>query len=137
MAEPAMASGRSGTRWGVRFGLFVVALVTLGALIVSKPTRNLQDFDQTFYVTLAFDLDRYGVVGNVPFSGVDDTAMAPPAGMFFGPAYPALVAAMMKLDARFAAAVRCSVEANRGHRDIATCEPYDLPMRLLNALLLA
>jgi 4-amino-4-deoxy-L-arabinose transferase-like glycosyltransferase len=57
--------------------------------------------------------------------------------MFFGPVYPALVAAVMKLDPRFAAAVRCSVEANRGHRDIATCDAYDLPIRLLNALLLA
>jgi 4-amino-4-deoxy-L-arabinose transferase-like glycosyltransferase len=109
----------------------------LGALIATKPTRNLQDFDQPFYVTLAYDLDRYGVFSNGPFSGVDDTATVPPPGMFFGPVHPALVAAVMKLDPRFAAAVRCSVAANRGHRDIATCDPYDLPMRLLNALLLA
>jgi len=57
--------------------------------------------------------------------------------MFFGPVYPALVAAAMRLNPRFAAAARCSVEANNGHRDISTCDPYDLPMRLLNALLLA
>jgi 4-amino-4-deoxy-L-arabinose transferase-like glycosyltransferase len=120
-----------------KIGLFVLALVILGGLIVSQPTRNLQDFDEPFYVTLAYDLDRYGVFSNGPFSGMDDTAAAPPAGMFFGPVYPALVAAVMKLDPRFAAAARCSVEANRGHRDIATCDPYDLPMRLLNALLLA
>jgi 4-amino-4-deoxy-L-arabinose transferase-like glycosyltransferase len=125
------------TRLATKIGLFVVALVVLGALIVGKPARNLQDFDQPFYLTLGYDLDRYGVFSNGFFSGVDDTAAAPPAGMFFGPAYPALVAAVMKLDPRFAAAVRCSVEANRGHRDIATCDPYDLPMRLLNALLLA
>jgi 4-amino-4-deoxy-L-arabinose transferase-like glycosyltransferase len=125
------------TRLATTIGLFVLALAVLGALIVSKPTRNLQDFDEPFYVTLAYDLDRYGVFSNGFFSGVDDTAEQPPAGMFFGPAYPALVAAVMKLDSRFAAAVRCSVEANRGHRDIATCDPYDLPIRLLNALLLA
>ena len=88
-------------------------------------------------MTLAYDLDRYAVFSNGPFSGIDDTAAAPPAGMFFGPVYPALVAAVMKLDPRFATAARCSVEADRGHRDIATCDPYDLPMRLLNALLLA
>src|ERR1700730_2508643 len=124
------------TGLSTRIGLFALPLVLLGALIVTKPTRNLQDFDQPFYVTLAYDLDRYGVFSNGPFSGVDAPAAAPSPGMFFGPVYPALVAAAMKLDPRFAAAVRCSVEANRGHRDITTCDPYDLPMRLLNALLL-
>lgn len=132
-----MPSGLPVTRLATRAGLFILALVILGALIVAKPTRSLQDFDQSFYVTLAYDLDRYGVFSNGPFSGVDDTVTAPPAGMFFGPVYPALVAAVMKLDRRFDAAARCSVEANRGHRDIATCDPYDLPMRLLNALSLA
>src|ERR1700726_4075586 len=137
MASGLLVTRSATTRLSTRVGLFVVALVLLGALIVTKPTRNLQDFDQPFYVTLAYDLDRYGVFSNGPFSGVDDTVTAPPAGMFFGPVYPALVAAVMKLDRRFAAAARCSVEANRDHRDIPTCDPYDLPMRLLNALLLA
>jgi 4-amino-4-deoxy-L-arabinose transferase-like glycosyltransferase len=120
-----------------RIGLFVLALAILGALIVGKPTRSLQDFDEPFYVTLAYDLDRYDVFSNGFFSDVDDTVTAPPAGMFFGPAYPALVAAVMRLDPRFAAAARCSVEANRGHRSIASCDSYDLPIRLINALLLA
>src|SRR5580693_6794623 len=137
MANDLPATRSAKTRLSTRIGLFVLALVTLGALIVTKPTRTLQDFDQPFYVTLAYDLDRYGTFSNGFFGAVDDTAMAPAPGMFFGPVYPALVAVMMKLDPRFAAAVRCSVEANRGHRDIATCDPYDLPMRLLNALLLA
>jgi 4-amino-4-deoxy-L-arabinose transferase-like glycosyltransferase len=124
-------------RLTTKIGLFVLALVILGALIVTKPTRNLQDFDEPFYVTLAYDLDRYEVFSNGPFSGIDDTTAAPTPGMFFGPVYPALVALVMKLDPRFAAAARCSVAANHGHRDIATCDPYDMPMRLLNALLLA
>ena len=120
-----MASGlpvrRSATTgFATRVGLFVLALVILGALIVTKPTRNLQDFDQPFYVTLAYDLDRYDTFSNGFFGTVDDTAVAPAPGMFFGPVYPMLVAAVMKLDPRFAAAVRCSVEANHGHRDIAT-----------------
>jgi 4-amino-4-deoxy-L-arabinose transferase-like glycosyltransferase len=137
MASDLPVTRSATTRFLTRVGLFVLALVLLGALIVTKPTRSLQDFDQPFYVTLAYDLDRYGVFSNGPFSGIDDTATIPAPGMFFGPVYPALVATVMKLDPRFAAAVRCSVEANRGHRDITTCDPYDLPMRLLNALLLA
>ena len=137
MASGLPVTRSATTRLSTRVGLFVLSLVLLGALIVTKPTRNLQDFDQPFYVTLTYDLDRYGVFSNGPFSGIDDTATAPPPGMFFGPVYPTLVAAVMKLDPRFAAAVRCSVEANHGHRDIATCDAYDLPIRLLNALLLA
>ena len=117
--------------------LFVLALATLAALIVSKPTRNLQDFDEPFYVLVAYDLDRYDVFSNGPFNQVDSTLQRPQSGMFFGPVYPALVATVMKLDPRFADAVRCSVQADHDHRAIATCDPYDLPMRLLNALLLA
>src|ERR1700722_10545780 len=137
MASDRPVKRSATTGFSTRVGLFVLALALLGALIVTKPARNLQDIDQPFYVTLAYDLDRYGVFSNGPFSGIDDTATTPAPGMFFGPVYPALVATGMKLDPRFAAAVRCSVEANRGHRDITTSDPYDLPMRLLNALLLA
>jgi len=49
----------------------------LAALIVAQPIRKLQDFDQPFYVTLAYDLDRHGVFTNGPFSGVDDTVTVP------------------------------------------------------------
>jgi hypothetical protein len=47
-------------RLTTKFCLFVLAFVILGALIVTKPTRSLQDFDEPFYVTLAYDLDRMG-----------------------------------------------------------------------------
>ena len=58
--------------------------------------------------------------------------------MFFGPVYPALVFAAMKVDPRFAKAVRCSVAADRDDRDDPICERYERPMRaLLNAFLLA
>lgn len=115
--------------------LCIMALVTLSALILSKPAWRLQDFDQHFYITIAYDLDKYGVFSNGQFTAVDATATRPPSGMFFGPVYPALVLAVMKLDPRFAEAVRCSVEANRGYRNEATCQAYEVPMRLLNALL--
>jgi len=115
--------------------LCIMAFVTLSALILSKPAWRLQDFDQHFYITIAYDLDKYGVFSNGQFTAVDATATRPPSGMFFGPVYPALVLAVMKLDPRFAEAVRCSVEANRGYRNEATCQAYEVPMRLLNALL--
>ena len=43
----------------------------------------------------------------------------------------------MKMDARFAEAVRCSVEANHGARNESECEDYAMPMHLIHALLLA
>lgn len=132
-----MASRRSVTSLKLRIGLGVLAFVTMTALILSRPAWRLQDFDQTFYIAIAYDLDKYGIFSNGDFSGVDTTVVRPSPGMFFGPVYPMLVLAGMKFDPRFAQAVRCSVEADRGHGDEARCEPYALPIRLLNAFLLA
>jgi 4-amino-4-deoxy-L-arabinose transferase-like glycosyltransferase len=120
-----------------RLILALVAVAVLAAAILSRPARPLSDFDQLFYVTIAYDLDRYGVFSNSIFDNVDSTVQAPPAGMFFGPVYPALVLAAMKIDHRFADAARCSVEAINEHRDETTCEPYATPMRIIHALLLA
>jgi hypothetical protein len=117
------------------FGCFAFAVLSF--TILNRPDWKLLDFDQGFYVTIAYDLDKHGVFSNGPFAKVDSTVARPPPGMFFGPLYPTLVLAAMKLDPRFAAAVRCAVEADRGHRDRASCEAYALPMRLLAAFLLA
>ena len=125
------------TPLGSRLALGVFAFGLLGLLIASQPAWKLTDFDQHFYTKLAYDLDKYGVFSNGPFNSVDSTITAPAPGMFFGPAYPVLVLAAMKLDQRFADAVRCSVEAHRKHRDENTCEAYLTPIRLMNAFLLS
>jgi len=117
------------------FGCFAFAVLSL--TILNRPAWKLLDFDQGFYVTIAYDLDKHGVFSNGPFAKADSTLARPPPGMFFGPLYPTLVLVAIKLDPRFAAAVSCAVEADRGHRDQASCEAYALPMRLLNAFLLA
>jgi hypothetical protein len=120
-----------------RICLWIVAFATLSALILTRPAWTLQDFDQPFYITIAYDLDKWGVFSNGRLGEIDSTYARPQSGMFFGPVYPLLILGAMKLDPRFAEAVRCSVEGDRGHRDQATCEPYEIPMRLLNAFLLA
>ena len=125
------------TPLGSRLALGVFAFGLLGLLIARQPAWKLTDFDQHFYTKLAYDLDKYGVFSNGPFNSVDSTITAPAPGMFFGPAYPVLVLAAMKLDQRFADAVRCSVEAHRKHRDENTCEAYLTPIRLMNAFLLS
>jgi hypothetical protein len=124
-------------RLGRRAMLALMAFLVLAGALASRPARSLMDFDQPFYITIAYDLDRHGVFSNGIFSGVDSAEAAPPAGMFFGPVYPLLVLAAMQIDFRFAAAVRCNVEADRNHDDTARCEPYATPMRIIHALLLA
>jgi 4-amino-4-deoxy-L-arabinose transferase-like glycosyltransferase len=132
-----MATCFSVTSLKAKICLGIVAFATLGAFILSRPAWTLQDFDQPFYITIAYDLDKWGVFSNGQLGEVDSTYTRPQSGMFFGPVYPFLILGAMKLDPRFADAVRCSVEGDRGHRDEATCEPYEIPMRLLNAFLLA
>jgi hypothetical protein len=119
----------------VAFCLF--AFVVLSMVILTREERALNDFDGSFYIAIAYDLDKYDVFSNGIFSEGDDVVARPPPGMFLGPVFPFLVYAAMKVDPRFAEAVRCSVESDRGHRDEATCESYTRPIRLLNAFWLA
>ncbi len=121
----------------VKFGVVVVSLLAIGVSILTRPDWKLRDFDQVFYVTIAYDLDRYGILSDGIFDPVDSSVQPAQPGMFFGPVFPVMVLAVMKLDHRFAEAVRCSVDSNRGHRDESTCEAYEVPIRLLNSLLLA
>jgi hypothetical protein len=121
----------------VKFGAVVASLLIIGLSILSRPDWKLRDFDQVFYVTIAYDLDRYGTFSDGIFDPVDSSVQPAQPGMFFGPVFPALVFAVMKLDDRFAEAVRCSVDSNRGHRDESTCEAYEVPIRIVNSVLLA
>jgi hypothetical protein len=121
----------------VKFGVVAASLLIIGLSILSRPDWKLRDFDQVFYVTIAYDLDRYGVFSDGIFDPIDSSVQPAQPGMFFGPVFPAMVFAVMKLDHRFAEAVRCSVESNRGHRDESTCEAYEVPIRILNSVLLA
>ena len=92
-----------------RVVLVLVAFATLATAILLRPAKWLSDFDQSFYITIAYDIVRHGVFSNGVFDKVDSTREAPPSGRFFGPVYPALVAAAMKIDSRFRRAVDCSV----------------------------
>jgi 4-amino-4-deoxy-L-arabinose transferase-like glycosyltransferase len=120
----------------VKFGVVAASLLIIGLSILSRPDWKLRDFDQVFYITIAYDLDRYGIFSDGIFDPVDSSVQPAQPGMFFGPVFPAMVLAVMKLDRRFAEAVRCSVESNRGHRDESTCEGYEVPIRILNSVLL-
>src|SRR5215813_226818 len=114
-----------------------LAFAVLVAALTTQPPRSLSDFDQSFYLTIAYDLDRHGVFSNGVFDNVDSTREAPPPGMFFVPGYPLVVLAAMKLDARFDKAVECSVTAVSRDTDTSVCDAYAIPVRVMHAGLLA
>lgn len=136
-SECCSHSNCSETTLRTRIGFAVAVFITLSGLILSRPARPMLDFDQNFYVSIAYDLNKYGVYSNGVLGEVDSTVTRPPSGMFFGPVFPMLVFAVTELDPRFAEAVRCSIEANSGLRKGTTCKPDEMPIRLINVFLLA
>src|SRR4030095_10965299 len=117
--------------------LGLLSVASLVTAITSQRPKALNDFDQSFYVMIAYDLERHGVFSNGIFDNVDSTGKAPPPGMFFAPGYPLLILAVMKLDVRFAKAVECSVIAVNHQKDTSLCDAYATPVRVIHAALLA
>jgi len=117
--------------------LGLLSFAVLVAAVTTRPARPLSDFDQSFYLAIAYDLDRHGVFSNGVFDNIDSTREVPPPGMFFVPGYPLVVLAAMKLDARFAKAAECAVIAVNQQQDASGCEPYATPVRIIHAALLA
>jgi 4-amino-4-deoxy-L-arabinose transferase-like glycosyltransferase len=120
-----------------RILLGLLSFAVLVTAITSQRPKALNDFDQSFYVMIAYDLERHGVFSNGIFDNVDSTGKAPPPGMFFAPGYPLLILAVMKLDVRFAKAVECSVIAVNHQKDTSLCDAYATPVRVIHAALLA
>src|SRR6476620_3951196 len=110
------------------FGLLVFAV--LATAILSRPAKWLGDFDQSFYLTIAYDLNHHGVFSNGVFDKVNSTVAVPSPGIFFGPIYPWLIVAATKIDDRFSQAVDCSVQANASAQGSVECDVYALPMHI-------
>jgi len=115
----------------------LVIFTVLLTAIVTRPPKWLSDFDQSFYLTIAYDIRHHGVFSNGVFDDVNSTVAAPAPGMFFGPVYPWLVVLASKLDGRFAQALDCSVESNHKLRDGGECEVYARPVHIMHAAFLA
>ena len=116
-------------------GAFIVALfAALAGAIVSRPDKRLTDFDQSFYLTIAYDLLHHGTFSNGVFDTIDSTRAPPPPGMFFAPLYPLTVAAVAAIDPRFRRTLDCTIDANEKHRPLEDCEIYARPLHLAHAL---
>src|SRR5262249_61461213 len=121
---------------GSRIAFALTIFLVLAAAILTRPPKPLDDFDQPFYLTVAYDLIHRGVFSN-GFIKLGNTAGATPSpGMFFGPLYPLLIAGVAKIDARFAKTIDCGAEAYFATRPPPDCDVYVRPMLLNHALLL-
>jgi hypothetical protein len=119
-----------------RIAFVVAVFAVLAGALLTRPLKRLTDFDQSFYLTIAYDLVHHGTFSNGIFDDVDSTRAKPKPGMFFAPLYPLTVAAVAALDSRFAATLDCTIEANEKHRPLASCDTYARPMFLVHAALL-
>jgi hypothetical protein len=118
----------------IAFGLLIMAVMVTAILM--RPPKWLSDFDQAFYLTIAYDLDHHGVFSNGVFDDVNSSIAVPPPGMFFAPVYPWLIVAATRIDRRFAEAVDCAIEAHHKMHDGSRCEVYARPMHILHAAFL-
>jgi len=57
--SPAVSSPYSSMLKKLLFGC--IAFAVLSFMILNRPAWKLNDFDQPFYVAIAYDLDKYGV----------------------------------------------------------------------------
>jgi hypothetical protein len=121
---------------GARLVFGVIVFAILATAVLREPPKRFNDFDQPFYLTIAYDINHHGVFSNGIFDAVDSTVAVPSPGKFFAPVYPWLVAIVARIDDRFAKAVDCGVEANEAGRDDAACDRYAAPIRIMHAALL-
>jgi hypothetical protein len=122
-----------------RLVTLLVAAVVFGFLAATLLTREpppIEGFDQSFYYTIAYDLDRHHTYTNGIFGPSGSETEAPPPGMFFMPLYPTLVWAVMQVDGRYKAAIACANQVRYHRPDYTPCPPYSRPMMIVHALLL-
>ncbi len=100
--------GRSSLRRQSLAALTLILLVT-GVLWQGQPVRSLNEFDQPFYLGIAYDLVHHRrFTDGFMFAGAG-TAGLRPQGMRFAPLYPALVAAAAGMDGKLRAGMDCVV----------------------------
>lgn len=103
-------------RFRVRPHLLVhlIVLGVLGLLWPRAPLQRLDVFDQPFYLGIAFDIVHSGRFTDGYFFARDYPDGARPAGMRFGPLYPATLAALATVDPVLRRDMDCEVRG-RGH----------------------
>src|SRR5262245_46376188 len=89
-----------------------VILMICAVLWSRAAMRPLSEYDQPFYIGIAYDLRNTGRFTDGFVFANTDVGQIRPSGMRFSPLYPALVAVAMAVDTNFAHAVDCVVNSN-------------------------
>jgi hypothetical protein len=70
---------------GSRIIFALTVFLVLAAAILTRPPKPLDEFDQPFYLTVAYDLIHHGVFSNGFINLGNAAGVTPSPGMFFGP----------------------------------------------------
>ncbi len=89
-----------------------VILLVLGLLWHGQKPRPLAEFDQPFYLGIAYDLRHSGRFTDGYFFAKPGSDGLRPSSMRFGPLYPALLAAVAHVDGALRANMDCLVDGN-------------------------
>ena len=101
----------------------ILVVATLAALSPTMRRPALRDFDQPFYLGIAFDIVHHGrFTDGYRFSSVGADGMRP-AGMRFSPLVPVLLAAEAELDPTFRQEVDCLVLSRGADRSCGAAPP--------------
>ncbi len=90
-------------------GALFATLLVLGALWPSDQVRPLSTFDQPFYLGIAHDLRHTGRFTDGVMFAEPGPDGARPSGMRFAPLYPALLAAVARIDPGLRRGIDCQV----------------------------
>ncbi len=87
-------------------------MLVLGLLWHGQKPRPLAEFDQPFYLGIAYDLRHSGRFTDGYFFARPGPDGLRPSSMRFGPLYPALLAAVAQMDGALRANMDCLVDGN-------------------------
>ena len=104
--------------------VFLVSFMLLLGGALRLPPRQLSYSDQSFYVTIAWDILNHRVYSDGIFDGVDSARAVPPPGMFVAPVYPLLVALVMRYDKSLAENAGCLVFGLGAVAGTSDCPAY-------------
>ena len=123
------------TNWRFAPALTLVSILVVCAGLWSRTeVRPLTEYDQPFYIGIAYDLRSTGRFTDGFLFAPADAGQMRPSGMRFSPLYPTLVAVAMAVDSSFAHAVECVVKSNAKS---AACPTTARSVRVLQFLMLA
>jgi len=97
---------------------------------LTRPDKRLTDFDQSFYLTIAYDCVTTARSRTACSTTSISTRAVPKPGMFFAPLYPLAIAGVAALDPQFAATSTAPSKPTKSIAEIGSCGHHAWPMHV-------